>query len=163
VKNYGRAIATAIEHLRDLKLVHRDIKPENLMFRKGSDEPVLVDFGLVRDLSETSLTQSWFPRGPGTPFYSSPEQLNNDKALIDWRSDQFSLGVMLGLLLTGTHPFERPGANVHDTLTAVADRKECSLEFMQFAQTKLPILIKMVAPWPIQRVQSPRALIQSLS
>jgi hypothetical protein len=57
--------------------------------------PALVDFGLVRDLSETSLTASWLPRGPGTPLFASPEQLNNEKALIDWRSDQFSIGVIL--------------------------------------------------------------------
>ena len=51
----------AVSDLHPLQLVHRDIKPANVMFRKGSSDPVLVDFGLVRDLSQTSLTATWLP------------------------------------------------------------------------------------------------------
>ena len=105
--------------VKDLQpsLVHRDIKPANIMFRKNQPEPVLVDFGIVRDLSQTSLTASWWPSGPGTPFFSSPEQLTNDKALIDWRSDQFAIGVIASLLLTGRHPYQVDPANPNAQFT----------------------------------------------
>jgi len=90
----------------ELDLVHRDIKPANIMFKEGLETPVLVDFGIVRDLAATSLTQTWSPIGPGTPFFASPEQLNNEKHLIDWRSDQFSLGVTLYFARTARHPYQ---------------------------------------------------------
>lgn len=47
-KKYSISLAKAIGYLKELKLVHRDIKPENIMFRKNSDDPILVDFGIVK-------------------------------------------------------------------------------------------------------------------
>jgi serine/threonine-protein kinase PpkA len=67
VLRLGDSIIGAIIHLTDLGLVHRDIKPDNIMFKEDGVTPVLVDFGLVRDLADVSLTQTWAPRGPGTP------------------------------------------------------------------------------------------------
>ena len=51
VKKYGFSMAHAIACLKELNLVHRDIKPDNIMFRKKNNSPILVDLGLVRDLS----------------------------------------------------------------------------------------------------------------
>jgi serine/threonine protein kinase len=51
VLNLGESIIGAIIHLADLELVHRDIKPDNIMFKEDAVTPVLVDFGLVRDLA----------------------------------------------------------------------------------------------------------------
>jgi len=83
----GQALIDALGHVASLDLVHRDIKPDNIMFRDDSRTSVLVDFGLVRDLSASSLTHTWVNRGPGTPYFAAPEQLNNQKRLIDWRTD----------------------------------------------------------------------------
>lgn len=162
VREYGRRLTEALSHLKDQNLVHRDIKPENIMFRAGADVPVLVDFGLVRDLSATSLTQTWLPQGPGTPYYAAPEQLNNEKHLIGWRTDQFSLGVVLGISLTGQHPFTRPGMTQPQTVAAVAAREVCSNEFRAAASAaKLELLIKMISPWPVQRYANPTQLLNS--
>jgi len=50
----GAHLVDALQHIADLDLVHRDIKPENLMFReKNGSVPVVVDFGLVRNLGDT--------------------------------------------------------------------------------------------------------------
>jgi serine/threonine protein kinase len=153
----------AVRDLHLLQLVHRDIKPANIMFRHGALEPVLVDFGLVRDLSQTSLTASWLPKGPGTPLYASPEQLNNEKPLIDWRSDQFSIGVMISLLLTNQHPYQTDPMNLNSAIHATHERKGPTKEFQQ-AMNKigLPSVIKMVSAWPIQRYSDPDQILAAL-
>src|SRR5258708_4221260 len=100
----GRQLIDAVSHIAELSLVHRDIKPADIMFR-GDGTPVITDFGIVRDLSDSSITPTWAARGPGTPFFASPEQLNNQKELTDWRSDQFALGVSVAFSLFGDHPY----------------------------------------------------------
>lgn len=86
-------------------VVHRDLKPANIIIRENKS-PVILDLGIARVLGEESLTQTFFAIGPCTPAYASPEQLRNQKELINHRTDQFLLG-MLGaqLLLSGVHPF----------------------------------------------------------
>ncbi|HEY3762653.1 MAG TPA: serine/threonine-protein kinase [Verrucomicrobiae bacterium] len=151
--------------VKDLQpnLVHRDIKPANIMFRKNRSEPALVDFGIVRDLSQTSLTASWFPQGPGTPFFASPEQLTNDKALIDWRSDQFSIGVIASLILTNRHPYQVDLSNPSAAVYAVSERRGPALEFKTaMLQAGLRAIIKMVQPWPVQRFNTPDTLLIAL-
>ena len=157
-------LVTAVKELHRLHLVHRDIKPANVMFRAGSDDPVLVDFGLVRDLSQTSLTLSWLPHGPGTPFYAPPEQLNNDKALIDWRSDQFSIGVLVTEMLIGRHPYQTATMNSSEAIFAVSERRVLASEFVNEMQRRgLAVLVKMVRPWPVQRFATPDLLLAELS
>ena len=146
----------AVRDLRPHRLVHRDIKPANIMFRKGKPDPVLVDFGIVRDLSQTSLTATWLPQGPGTPFFASPEQLNNEKALIDWRSDQFAIGVIASLLLSDRHPYQTDPANPNTAVHAVSERRGPAPEFQQrMKELGLPSIIRMVQPWPVQRFAEP--------
>ena len=163
VKQYCVDLTKALSHLDKNKLVHRDIKPDNIMFRSNENIPVLVDLGIVRDLSSTSLTLSWIPRGPGTPYYSSPEQLNNDKNLIDWRSDQFSLGLVLGTCLFGRHPFKETNMNPNQTVELMAQRGKCSESFVNSIENiGFNFLLKMMAPWPIQRYFRPEDLIKEL-
>lgn len=159
--DYGIALLNAVSHLREKSLVHRDIKPDNIMFRSDDDVPILVDFGLVRDLSGVSLTQTYLQQGPGTPFFASPEQLNNDKYLIDWRSDQFSIGVVLGICLTGNHPYQQPGQTDLQTVNQVITRATCSSEFSCKAnEAGYGFLTKMVLPWPVDRFARPDLIIR---
>jgi serine/threonine protein kinase len=153
----------AVSDLHPLQLVHRDIKPANVMFRKDSSDPVLVDFGLVRDLSQTSLTATWLPTGPGTPFYASPEQLNNEKTMIDWRSDQFSIGVVAGHLLTNQHPYQTDPANPGSAIHAALERRGPTEEFQQAMNDMgLTAIAKMVSPWPVQRFSEPALALVAL-
>jgi serine/threonine protein kinase len=153
----------AVSDLHPLQLVHRDIKPANVMFRKDSSDPVLVDFGLVRDLSQTSLTATWLPSGPGTPFYASPEQLNNEKAMIDWRSDQFSIGVVAGHLLTKQHPYQTDPVNPGSAVHAALERRGPTNEFQQAMNDMgLAAIARMVNPWPVQRFSEPALALAAL-
>ena len=160
VRSYGHNLATAIDHLKCLDLVHRDIKPDNIMFREGDEKPVLVDLGLVRDLSMSSLTQTWMMRGPGTPYFASPEQLNNEKRLISWKSDQFSLGVVLSICLIDRHPYDSGGMQPAEIVTAVAERRKLPTSYQTDVITEgLPGLVRMVEPWPIRRYQDTSEMI----
>ena len=160
---YAKVLCEAISHLKDIDLVHRDIKPANIMFRSSSNSPILVDFGIVRDLSKTSATCSWAPRGPCTPFFAAPEQLNNDKNLIGWRTDQFGIGVTLAYCLTGKHPYQRSNMTVEDAIDAVGNRENYSNEFNKYAcGNSLEFLLKMIEPWPVRRYATAKNLLNSI-
>jgi len=151
----GGCLIDAVAHIADLDLVHRDIKPDNIMFREDQRTPVLTDFGVARDLMDSSLTPTWAPRGPGTPFFSSPEQLNNQKSLIDWRSDQFALGVVLAYVTLGMHPYRPASRSDNEVVDLVATRNGPTQLFIDRCNSSsLPILVKMVAPWPIHRYRT---------
>lgn len=152
----------AIAHIEGLALVHRDIKPDNIMFH--DTVPILVDFGIVRDLNETSLTRTWLISGPGTPAYASPEQLNNQKEMIDWRSDQFSLGVVLAEILLEQHPFIGPRQQIGDAVFNVTERRPLPEVTVQRLRDKgFGIISRMLDPWPVRRFRTPDELIQAWS
>lgn len=163
IRQLAASLADAIAHVAGLGLVHRDIKPDNIMFRSTDHSPVLVDFGLVRDLQQMSLTNTWLPQGPGTPFFAPPEQLNNEKHMIDWRADQFSLGVAMTVCGIGRHPYALAGNNPLQVIERVARREGTAPEFLAWAASnELDALTKMVAPWPIQRYRTPQQLVAAL-
>lgn len=156
----GRLLVEAVAHIAAHDLVHRDLKPDNIMFREGTDDPVIVDFGLVRDLAQSSLTQTWAPQGPGTPYFSPAEQLLNQKELIDWRSDQFALGVLLTVAATGRHPYQHGDEPARATVERVALRAQCSAEFLGWCEAiSAPALPRMVAAWPVHRFTKPAQLL----
>lgn len=158
----GDCLISALSHISSHGLVHRDIKPDNIMFRDDEKTPVIVDFGLVRDLNSESLTQTWLLHGPGSPYYSAPEQLNNQKELIDWRTDQFSLGVTFSLCLFGIHPYHRKGDNLSDVVTRIISREDCSPDFVQKCKDNgLELLQKMVSPWSVGRFRKTDQLKQA--
>ncbi|HKU14712.1 MAG TPA: serine/threonine-protein kinase, partial [Steroidobacteraceae bacterium] len=150
-----RKISAAIAHLRDLNLVHRDIKPANILLRSGVDTPVLTDFGIVRDLSGSALTQSFVGQGPGTPLFAAPEQLRNEKALIDWRTDQFCLGVAISICAMGKHPYAQHGDTSVSCVSRVSQRQGPRTTFVEECEAVgLLALAKMVSPWPVHRFRS---------
>ena len=162
----ARSLAAAVEHMASLSLVHRDIKPDNIMFRTPEGPVVLVDFGIVRDLRESSMTKTWAMRGPGSPYFAAPEQLNNDKDLIDWRTDQFGLGVVVTIAATGSHPYatalgkDDPMA----VIDKVASRDGPAKWFREWARgAGMTWLVKAVSPWPVSRYTKPANLLAMLS
>jgi serine/threonine protein kinase len=156
----GRALIDAVAHLSARSLVHRDIKPDNILYREPGNIPVLIDFSIVRDLTETSLTQTWMGRGPGTPIFASPEQLNNEKGMIDWRCDQFSLGLVLSIALLKLHPYDVGGTPPHLIVERMAHREPQSAHFVERAKADgLEVLIKMTSRWPIERYRKPEVLL----
>ncbi|OQP58834.1 hypothetical protein A3860_39180 [Niastella vici] len=84
------------------KYVHRDLKPENIMIQPDTS-PVVLDFGIARDLDGVSITATGFQ--PLTWKWASPEQYAGKKEMISYRTDFFSLGVIAYYLYHNTMPF----------------------------------------------------------
>jgi len=162
VRKIGLSLADALDHLRNRNLVHRDIKPANILFRT-IDTAVLTDFGIVRMLDAPSLTHDFLPQGPGTPLYASAEQLLNEKELIDWRTDQFGLALVLAEGVLGCHPFS-PEKDAMLAIARVARRQSLpSQSHQRLAELGFEALVKALAPWPAQRYRFPSEFIAALS
>jgi len=98
-------LVTALEIVWSLKVVHRDLKPQNILITEDL-EPRIIDLGIARFLGQESLTRTMAACGPATPMYASPEQLRNNKNMINHRSDFFNLGILAYELIVGAHPFD---------------------------------------------------------
>lgn len=88
-------------------LVHRDLKPQNVMVRTDGLVKIL-DFGLVKVLSDADPQLTMTGETLGNIAYASPELLAGDRAL-DGRSDLYAVGCLLHHMLTGRPPFGGPG------------------------------------------------------
>jgi serine/threonine protein kinase len=84
------------------RFVHRDIKPENIII-KPDGKPVVIDFGIARDLDSASITGTGAQ--PGTWKWAAPEQYAGIKDMISYRTDFFSLGVIAYFLYHQKLPF----------------------------------------------------------
>ena len=105
----GVQIADGLCAIHEAGVIHRDLKPENIM-RDARGIVRLMDFGIARELESVSLTVAG--QVMGTPEYMSPEQALGQK--LDFRTDIYSLGIVVFELFTGQVPFrgENPVATV---------------------------------------------------
>jgi serine/threonine protein kinase len=98
-------ITRALNAAHESGVVHRDLKPENIA-RTDSGLIKILDFGLASFSSKTGESEMRLTRSGmflGTPAYASPEQLLGSD--LDFRTDIFSLGVIIYELSAGRHPF----------------------------------------------------------
>ena len=114
---YTRQIISALTAAHDAGIVHRDIKPANIMITKEGKVKV-TDFGIAKAVAEdTQHSADATKMGSivGTPLYMSPEQVQGSS--VDYRSDIYSLGVMLYELVSGYPPFTEGDLAYHHVFT----------------------------------------------
>jgi serine/threonine protein kinase len=106
-------VLEALEHAHSLGIVHRDIKPDNIIIEKRTGRPLLVDFGVAKQLETGAAGTSLPGIILGTPGYISPEQALAEQN-IDARSDVYAVGATMFHLLTGSTTF--PGDTAREII-----------------------------------------------
>jgi serine/threonine protein kinase len=104
-------VCQAVQHAHQKGIIHRDIKPSNILVSLQDDQavPKIIDFGVAKALAQPLTERTLATEESqllGTPEYMSPEQADMATEDIDTRSDVYSLGVLLYVLLTGCLPFD---------------------------------------------------------
>jgi serine/threonine protein kinase len=104
-------VCHAVQHAHQKGIIHRDIKPSNILVSTQDDKavPNIIDFGVAKAINQPLTERTLLTEDSqllGTPEYMSPEQADMAGENIDTRSDIYSLGVLLYVLLTGVLPFD---------------------------------------------------------
>ena len=151
-----RQVASALAFAHRKGFVHRDVKPENIIFR-DPNKPVLTDFGIAKQTSDSETHLTSIGVIVGTPRYMSPEQA--DGRGTDPRSDIYALGVLLYEMLAGRPPYHAKESiallysHINDPIPSLP---EDSIAFLQ------PLVNDLLAKDPAQRVQSCEAVVERI-
>lgn len=147
-------VSEAINAIWQFSKIHRDIKPGNIMRRNDNGDFILLDMGLVFDLQDESLSVS----PVGTPIYFSPEQMdfNNRRTVMNFRSDLFSLGIVMYEMATGKHPFTDSATTTWDVLGNIANANPRPPNDLQpeIPPTLNDIIMRLLAKRPALRYRS---------
>jgi serine/threonine-protein kinase len=144
-----------IETVHQHQIIHRDIKPDNVILRKRDGNPVLIDFGAVKESMATIVnTKGQTARSivVGTTGYMAPEQSAGHPL---FASDLYSLGLTAIYLLTGRSPAELNS----DPLTG---KIEWRSQAPQVSDTLASILDKAIQMYPAERYSHARAMYEVL-
>jgi len=120
---YIQKVASALQAAHDQGILHRDMKPHNVMIEKGSDRPLVTDFGLAK-IVDSGNTMTYAGQVMGTPSYMSPEQAV-DAGNVTAAADQYSIGATLYHILTGRPPFV--ASSIPETIRQILDKQPVSL------------------------------------
>lgn len=100
------SILPVLDYIHSKKIIHRDIKPSNIIWRQQNGKPVLIDFGIAKEMMNTVVDEQGeiiSSIAVGTMGYMPPEQAAGKPV---YSSDIYSLGMTAIYLLTGKHPHE---------------------------------------------------------
>lgn len=165
------SLTEAVQAAHDVQVIHRDLKPANIFLTSASTglRLVVTDFGIARDISDTSR-----PQGEdvttrsllsgimlGTPAYMAPELLHGGRATV--ASDLYALGVVMYEMAVGKRPF----ASDTPFAEALKKVKEPPPAPSQFAPDLDPrwerVILRCLDPDPALRFGSAREVFSALA
>jgi Tol biopolymer transport system component len=166
VLQIGAQLADGLAAAHDRGIVHRDLKLENVMVTREGRVKIL-DFGLAKVMATTAPLDAARPAATrpgmlfGTPGYMAPEMVRGEA--VDFRVDQFSLGVLLYQLLTGSRPFA--GSNPFEELNAVltADPVPLAERLDGIPEQLAWVVDRLLSKDPAERWSSTRDLARELA
>jgi len=159
----GEQIAGAIATAHEYGVVHRDLKPGNIKITPQGNVKVL-DFGLAKMIGNEVLDQQAVVTQPdrliGTPAYMSPQQAKGGP--VDFRTDIWSLGVIMYEMITGELPFK--GNTLQAMIQSILYEKPVYLGHLRegVPTTLDQTLTKMMQKDPLERYQNIEAVIDEL-
>ncbi|CAN0024423.1 unnamed protein product [Ectocarpus sp. 12 AP-2014] len=150
-------VLTAVDYLHSQDIVHRDLKPENILL-VGRDNDVdvkITDFGLAKRANKEGLKTFC-----GTPQYFAPEVLKRRNTVLGVgrygkEADMWSVGVILYILLSGTHPFHT--TTLFDQITH-AHYSMTGEEWEHISTTGKDLVSKLLTESPDDRLTADQAL-----
>jgi len=153
---YTECIASALGSAHSMNIVHHDIKPANILF-DAKGVPKIADFGIARIVQSTNPEMS---RVLGTVAYMSPEQLSG---IADYRSDIWSLGVMLYQMITGRFCFE--GRSQGEVVKNITMGRPAPLNLSTDGMPKAVerMIMRMLEKEPSDRYQSMDEVMEAVS
>lgn len=108
-------------------IIHRDLKPSNIILGEFG-ETIILDWGLAKATTSPELTDldktptpiddesdpglTKYGEQIGTPSYMAPEQIDPKRGKVDQKTDVYTLGVILFMILTGEKPYPGKGKAV---------------------------------------------------
>jgi serine/threonine-protein kinase len=95
-----RQIGEGLDYAHRNQIIHRDLKPANILLTEDGRVKI-TDFGIAKIVAREGAARTVAIMG--TPAYMSPEQVTGGE--VDARSDLFSMGILLYLMLVGQKPF----------------------------------------------------------
>jgi hypothetical protein len=155
-------VAAGLAAVHEQHLVHRDIKPTNIMVRLKEERGVIakiIDLGLAKTLDESASEAEISSPGAfaGTPEFASPEQFAG--VGVDIRSDLYSLGVTLWVMVTGQTPFRGSSAEV------MYQHQHAPLPLERLKDVPQPVAVlleKLLEKDPAQRFQTPNEVLKAI-
>ncbi|MEB3250003.1 MAG: protein kinase [Merismopediaceae bacterium] len=93
-----------LDFVHQRRIIHRDIKPDNIILRSRDNQPILIDFGVIKEAMGTVVSpdgKTAYSIALGTPGYMASEQAAGRPV---YSSDLYSLGLTAIFLLTGKTP-----------------------------------------------------------
>ena len=152
-------VAEGLQHAHSKHVIHRDVKPSNLIL-DGEGRLRILDFGLARQEGQQTFTATGDVLG--TVQYMSPEQVRGRKAVIDHRTDVYSLGAAMYEFYTGTLPFQ--GKDNQDTLSRILAREPAPPRKLKpdIPRDLETVILKCLSKDPADRFRTAEALGQDL-
>jgi WD40 repeat protein len=160
VAELGCQIAEALHFAHEHGIVHRDVKPSNLMI-DGAGRPWITDFGLARIGQQADLTVTGDVLG--TLRYSSPEQAVGARAVVDHRTDIYSLGATLYEFVSLEMAF--PGEDRFEVLRRIAEEEPKALSKIDrtIPRDLETIIGKAMAKNPAERYATAKQFAEDLA